>query len=165
MPSCALVVGDSVAFEIAPSKFVVVGAATVALEEALTEIELEVVVTFPSVAFCEEVPLTSDPFVKVPFGVWIDGVAVVALIEDVIFSIVRFPELIVLFDVMEDFVALETRSAIKELFMTLPFLQKSDKLPVLAISQCFVRFNAVPLHGKRRWVLFDSHTFVKLTWT
>ena len=56
-------------FEIAPSKFVVVGAATVALAEALTEIELEVVVTFPSVAFCEEVPLTSDPFVKVPFRV------------------------------------------------------------------------------------------------
>lgn len=66
----------------------------------------------------------------------------------------RFPELIVLFDV-----------AIEELFMTLPFLQTNDKLPVLATSQCFVRFNAVPLHIRRLFVLFDSQIFVKLTWT
>lgn len=61
MPSCSLVVGDSVAF-------VVDGVATVAFVEALTEIELEFVIALPFVAFCEEVPLTSDAFVTVAFG-------------------------------------------------------------------------------------------------
>lgn len=56
-----MVVGDSVAF-------VAVGVVTVAFVEALTElIELKFVVAFPSVAFCKEVPLTSDPFVTVVF--------------------------------------------------------------------------------------------------
>lgn len=80
------------------------------------------------------------------FGFCIDGVAVVALIEDVTFTIVLFTELVVAFDVAGDCVALETTSAMEELFMTLPFLQTSDKLPDLAVSQYFVRFTVVPLH-------------------
>lgn len=87
----------------------------------------------------------------------------VVLMDDVAFTTVLFAELFATFEVSGDCVALETAEGLMEL-LTLPFLQTSDRLPALAVSQCLVRFNAVPLHEIIGCVLFGEQISVKLTW-
>lgn len=80
----------------------------------------------------------------------------VALSDDVAFTTVLFAE--------EDCVALETAEEFVELALTLPFLQISDKLPGLAVSQCLVKFKLVPLHETIGCVLLVEQISVKLRW-
>lgn len=112
---------------------------------------------FPSETFAVEVTLAVVGAVVFRFGV-----GAVVLISDVTLftaAAVVFTELLVTFDAAGDCVALETAEE-----LALPFIQTSDKLPALAISQCLVRFNVVPLQTRSWFVLLVEQTSVKFTW-
>jgi len=115
---------------------------------------------FPSETFAVEVTLAVVGAVVFRFGV-----GAVVLISDVTLftaAAVVFTELSVTFAAAGDCVVLETAVSLEEL--ALPFIQTSDKLPALAISQCFVRFNVVPLQTRSWFVLLLEQTSVKFTW-
>lgn len=112
---------------------------------------------FPSETFAVEVTLAVVGAVVFRFGV-----GAVVLISDVTLftaAAVVFTELSVTFDAAGDCVALETAEE-----LALPFIQTSDKLPALAISQCLVRFSVVPLQTRSWFVLLVEQTSVKFTW-
>ena len=147
------VIADCVAFSTVAFPCVVGDGAVPLTVELFVE-----AVEFGLVAFCVEVTLA---VVGDEVALTL-GVAAVLLIVDVaLFTVVAFAELFVTFDVAGDCVALETAVSLEEL--ALPFIQTSDKLPALAISQCLVRFKVVPLQARSGFVLFGEQTSVRFT--